>query len=76
MIGTGLRRWMAALSVVAGLSVAQLIVAEADAADKIKVGFSPEPYKPFWEQDASGNWSGFEVDFIDALFKQWAASTN
>jgi lysine-arginine-ornithine-binding protein len=70
MIGTGLRRWMAALSVVAGLSVAQLIVAEADAADKIKVGFSPEPYKPFWEQDASGNWSGFEVDFIDALFKQ------
>jgi lysine-arginine-ornithine-binding protein len=65
MFGTGLRRWMAALSVVAGLSVAQ-----AEAADKIKVGFSPEPYAPFWVQDAGGNWTGFEVDFIDALFKQ------
>lgn len=65
MIGTGLRRWMAAIGLVAGLSVAQ-----AEAADKIKVGFSPEPYAPFWVQDASGKWSGFEVDFIDALFKQ------
>jgi lysine-arginine-ornithine-binding protein len=70
MVGTGLRRWMAALGVVAGLSVAQLIVAGAEAADKIKVGFSPEPYAPFWVQDASGKWSGFEVEFIDALFKQ------
>src|SRR5262249_10903933 len=65
MVGTGLRRWMAALGMIAGLSVAQ-----AEAADKIKVGFSPEPYAPFWVQDASGKWSGFEVDFIDALFKQ------
>jgi lysine-arginine-ornithine-binding protein len=70
MVGTGLRRWMAALGVVAGLSVAQLIVTGAEAADKIKVGFSPEPYEPFWKQDASGKWSGFEVDFIEALFKQ------
>src|SRR6187431_2802548 len=70
MVGTGLRRWMAALGVVAGLGVAQLIVTGAEAADKIKVGFSPEPYAPFWVQDASGKWSGFEVDFIDALFKQ------
>jgi len=63
MVGTGLRRWMAALGVVAGLSVAQ-----AEAADKIKVGFSPEPYAPFWVQDAAGKWSGFEVDFIEDFF--------
>ncbi len=70
MVGTGLRRWMAALGLLAGLSVAQLIVTGAEAADKVKVGFSPEPYAPFWVQDAAGTWTGFEVDFIDALFKQ------
>src|SRR5262245_41204097 len=64
MVGSGLRRWMAALGVVAGLSVAQ-----ADAADKIRVGFSPEPYAPFWVQDAAGKWTGFEVEFIEALFQ-------
>jgi lysine-arginine-ornithine-binding protein len=65
MAYAGLRRWAAALSVIAGLGIAQ-----AEAADKVKVGFSPEPYAPFWMQDASGTWSGFEVEFIDALFKQ------
>ena len=65
MVRIGLRRWIAALGVVAGLSVAQ-----AEAVDKVKVGFSPEPYAPFWIQDASGTWTGFEVEFIDALFKQ------
>jgi polar amino acid transport system substrate-binding protein len=56
---------MAALGVVAGLSVAH-----AEAADKVRVGFSPEPYAPFWIQDTAGNWTGFEVELIDALFKQ------
>lgn len=65
MAHAGLRRWIAALGVVAGLGLAQ-----AEAADKVKVGFSPEPYAPFWIQDASGVWKGFEVDFIEALFKQ------
>lgn len=65
MAYAGLRRLVAALGVLAGLSIAQ-----AEAADKVKVGFSPEPYAPFWVQDASGTWSGFEVDFIAALFKE------
>lgn len=65
MAYVGLRRWMAALGIVAGLGMAQ-----AEAADKVKVGFAPEPYAPFWIQDAAGTWSGFEVEFIDALFKQ------
>jgi ABC-type amino acid transport substrate-binding protein len=65
MATRGLRRWMAALGVLAGLGIAQ-----AEAADKVRVGFSPEPYAPLWIQDTSGNWTGFEVELIDALFKQ------
>jgi lysine-arginine-ornithine-binding protein len=65
MARTGLRRWMAALGVAAGLGIVQ-----AHAADKVKVGFSPEPYAPFWTQDTAGKWGGFEVELIDALFKQ------
>lgn len=70
MTGTRLRRWMTALGVAAGLGLAGLGVTGAEAADKVKVGFSPEPYAPFWVQDAAGKWTGFEVEFIDALFKQ------
>jgi polar amino acid transport system substrate-binding protein len=65
MAKNGLRRWIAALGVLAGLGMAQ-----AEAADKVRVGFSPEPYAPFWIQDTAGNWGGFEVELIDALFKQ------
>src|SRR5262245_50331097 len=65
MATTRLRRWMAALGVAAGLCVAQSAMA-----DKIKVGYSPEPYAPFWTQDTAGKWGGFEVELIDALFKQ------
>ena len=65
MATRGLRRWMAALGVLAGLGAGA-----AHAADKVKVGYSPEPYAPFWVQDAAGKWSGFEVELIDALFKQ------
>lgn len=65
MAYVGLRRWAAAFGVLVGL-----VSVEAAAAEKVKVGFSPEPYAPFWVQDASGNWTGFEVEFIDALFKQ------
>src|SRR5690348_8660488 len=69
MAKTGLRRWMAALGVVVGLGVA-LGGTGAEAADKVKVGYSPEPYAPFWIQDTAGKWGGFEVELIDALFKQ------
>jgi polar amino acid transport system substrate-binding protein len=69
MAKTGMRRWMAALGVVAGLGIA-LGAAGAEAADKVKVGFSPEPYAPFWIKGTTGDWGGFEVELIDALFKQ------
>ena len=60
-----LGRWAAALGLIAGLSTGA-----AQAADKVKVGFSPEPYAPFWVQGTDGNWTGFEVELIDALMKQ------
>jgi polar amino acid transport system substrate-binding protein len=36
-------------------------------AQEIKVGFSPEAYPPFYQQDASGNWGGWEVEIINAI---------
>ncbi|RUV26437.1 MAG: transporter substrate-binding domain-containing protein [Mesorhizobium sp.] len=36
-------------------------------AEQIKVGFSPEAYPPFYSQDASGNWAGWEVDIVNAI---------
>lgn len=36
-------------------------------AEQIKVGFSPESYPPFYTQDASGNWGGWEVEMTKAI---------
>ncbi|MER8684728.1 transporter substrate-binding domain-containing protein [Mesorhizobium sp. M1405] len=36
-------------------------------AEQIKVGFSPEAYPPFYSQDASGKWGGWEVDIVNAI---------
>src|SRR3954451_9346356 len=36
-------------------------------AEEIKVGFSPEAYPPFYQQDASGNWGGWEVEIVNAI---------
>ncbi|ARM90810.1 MULTISPECIES: transporter substrate-binding domain-containing protein [Rhizobium] len=37
------------------------------AAQPIRVGFAAEPYPPFASPDASGNWEGWEVDFMKAI---------
>jgi polar amino acid transport system substrate-binding protein len=39
----------------------------AASAEEVKVGFSPEAYPPFYSQDASGNWGGWEVEIINAI---------
>lgn len=57
----------ASVALVAGICFGQM-PQPARAAAAIRVGFSPEPYPPFWNQDAAGKWSGFEVDLLDALF--------
>jgi polar amino acid transport system substrate-binding protein len=51
----------AALALVLGLS------AGSAGAQAIKVGMAPEPYPPFASPDASGKWSGWEMDMIEAL---------
>jgi polar amino acid transport system substrate-binding protein len=39
-------------------------------AEQTKIGFSPEAYPPFYEQDSSGNWTGWEVDIVHAVCEQ------
>ncbi len=33
----------------------------------LKVGFSPEAYPPFYVADAAGNWTGWEVEIVNAI---------
>jgi polar amino acid transport system substrate-binding protein len=39
----------------------------AAGAEPVKVGFSPEAYPPFYSADASGNWTGWEVEIAHAI---------
>jgi polar amino acid transport system substrate-binding protein len=48
-------------------AVIALSGAYAASAEQIKVGFSPEAYPPFYAQDASGNWGGWEVEIVNAM---------
>ena len=51
----------------AAAAAIMLLSSSAMAAEKTKVGFAPEPYPPFWVPDAQGKWTGWEVEFIDAV---------
>jgi polar amino acid transport system substrate-binding protein len=42
----------------------------AKADDVVKFGVAAEPYPPFTVKDASGKWTGWEVDMRDAVCKQ------
>ena len=52
--------------------VALLIVFSAGmaSAETIRVGFAAEPYPPFTTPDASGNWTGWEVEIMWALCEE------
>jgi polar amino acid transport system substrate-binding protein len=52
-------------AVAAGL--AALLTTGAAAQEPLKVGFGAEPYPPFTEANASGEWQGFEIDIAQAL---------
>ena len=56
-----------ALALVATLAFGLPAVAEP-----LKIGVASEPYPPFTSPDASGNWVGWEVDFMNAICKQAA----
>ncbi|MCZ4090386.1 transporter substrate-binding domain-containing protein [Sinorhizobium psoraleae] len=52
------------LAVAAALSITGAVAAQAET---VKVGFAAEPYPPFTSPDASGNWEGWEVEFMKAI---------
>jgi len=58
---------MKALLATAALALVLGLGAGSASAQSIKVGMAPEPYPPFASPDASGKWSGWEMDMIDAL---------
>ena len=51
------------------LALATVFIALAGAAfaEPVKVGVAAEPYPPFSSPDASGNWVGWEVEFMEAV---------
>lgn len=53
------------------LAAAALAVgATMAAAETVRVGIAAEPYPPFTVPDASGNWTGWEVDIMNALCEE------
>ncbi|WP_407690696.1 transporter substrate-binding domain-containing protein [Roseibium alexandrii] len=50
--------------VATAVSVAAISGAQAQ---DVKVGVAAEPYPPFTSPDASGNWVGWEVEFMEAV---------
>ena len=48
---------------------AGLLLSGAAMAETVKVGIAAEPYPPFASPDASGKWTGWEVEMIGAVCK-------
>jgi len=51
-------------------AVAAVTLGGAAMAEPLKIGVAAEPYPPFTSPDASGNWVGWEIDFMNAICKQ------
>lgn len=47
--------------------LAAALLASPVAAQEVKIGVAAEPYPPFTSPDASGNWVGWEIDFMNAV---------
>lgn len=56
-----------ALKTIAFAAAIGLTAISGAAAQQVRVGFAAEPYPPFTSPDASGNWQGWEVDFMTAI---------
>jgi len=56
-----------ALKTLALAAAIGLAAVSGAAAQQVRVGFAAEPYPPFTSPDASGNWEGWEVDFMKAV---------
>ena len=56
-----MKKMIAAAAMALGMAVSGIVTASAE---PLIVGLAPEPYPPFDSPDASGNWVGWEIDFI------------
>jgi polar amino acid transport system substrate-binding protein len=54
---------------VALAAIAAAGIGHVAAANPIKVGVAAEPYPPFTSPDATGHWSGWEIDLMNAICK-------
>ncbi|AMM83108.1 transporter substrate-binding domain-containing protein [Martelella lutilitoris] len=59
-------------SALLGAAACLALSAGAASAETVKVGVAAEPYPPFTVPDAAGNWTGWEIDLMDALCKEAA----
>ena len=59
-----MKHMIKAAFVATAVSVAAISGAQAQ---DVKVGVAAEPYPPFTSPDASGNWVGWEVEFMEAI---------
>ncbi|WP_410010528.1 transporter substrate-binding domain-containing protein [Phyllobacterium zundukense] len=55
------------MSSLAMAAITTTLLVGAASAEQVHVGFAAEPYPPFSSPDASGNWSGWEVEFMNAM---------
>ncbi len=67
------RQWIAALAIVllAGSACQPKPVAKPD--DAIRFAVDSTPFPPFTMQDASGKWTGFEIDLMEAVCAEMKA---
>lgn len=63
-----IRSTITATVVAAATAIGAASAAQAD--EPLKVGFAAEPYPPFTYLDASGEWTGFEVELAHALCEE------
>lgn len=61
---------MKAYVTLAAAALAVSLGAGAAMADAVKFGIAAEPYPPFTVKDASGKWTGWEADAMDAVCKE------
>ena len=54
-------------TLIAAAATAIALGTGAASAETVKVGVAAEPYPPFTSPDSQGNWSGWEVDLMNAI---------
>jgi polar amino acid transport system substrate-binding protein len=62
--GNGMKKTLKLVALAAALAITG---GAAALAQQVKVGIAAEPYPPFTSPDASGNWQGWEIEFMNAM---------